>query len=1616
VPIINGTALPAVPVSSSNTDFPLTISLPDESNSVRVEWTPPPVSGKSVPKVSTPTIRIVRDTTGPQLDTVYHIKLPSGESTLILKFKEADIDTAVAKTDFVITRQKANGQFDDGVKMDISRAMATNGRTVALTTGNLPAGTYRLTVNSAFTDNVGNVAGQSGTENTPQQKTFSVDAKRSYGKHVEFPQYTPPAKTEVPASGFNPADYVTTRVSRLYYYRDAHRVAQILNRNIRSYNRAAVTAAQQRAEEARVTANEKVDARRAAERAAVRAAQQSRTAEQNLANGREVLGLAREMNQQIEDNTARIGEINGTLGNVRAAEATADTEEGKAATADNVFENANNMAVAARDTARQAKALADAADPNTPAGKQLIAEATKEDGIANGRKAEAATKKDLAEKARDKADTARAAAKELAARVEKDKIQAELGQLTDQVARHTTDLAHIGGVDAIEKNVNQMQTNVAHLRQTEIAAQEKTDVAEAEELRSQENKFIEGVNLGKTDPDTYVPGDFHSVDPVTQVSISVIGEGLLHFRGPIKGINKLRIMVNQIDSPVGQIKIGIHTIQINGEKGDKMEQVLGNIEGHIDLGRFLTNQSLNLLRRAIQTEAALIAAQSDIRGHYQVDRDRRYVYNFFGRDFIDELYAMDSEFLHTENKLLSLHSMDTSSLNRALLILALAKNDVRQRILDRFLAFGKNELAEAEFDFRRSSELRPHRTQKKIPPWNLTHLPIWNKRHREVTIHEAVLRNANQRYHFRNIRGFFDGPLCSHPDIMNPTQRHFIRMAQIFKARLIAELELQQRIIERGLIEDPSNDDEAQARALKTVHDDALKLVASAYRGLVDAGKKNLESRQLVAKTSVGIRQMQASLDALKPIRALVKSSSEKLLDEMLNSGVSKEEDIKKWFMDNSGVAARYSATLKKAIELIEMQVRLYEQASGSKWITNKQKDSLTAEYNKIVEYRKKSKESAMTTLARREDVELVAISLEGILISQKEVWTKIGRELAEFSKLSVNPYTKWSLVEESYGELVAAFESIEDAPSAVTLLNEIEAAYNSADENRSVEDRIRAAKYIARRTRLSLNQRKILDHLIDKQEDKFIDLVEGSRAHIAVIDNYLKRLAIAIEDDLKVQFYDPAFVRIRDAARSDEVTLGAVERTTILTNNRAFAKVDPSATIEFNLPPRQIAVLEMLNATKALMQDAGAVMNDPTFIAGFKMLGGGQMPSRMQTVVPGLPSSSNQATMGLVPPPSQQGQSALEQLIPPPAIYKLETGTGFEIRPVIGPDGDSVIYDFNYMYTTNIREPVRADEKHLGRIKRHFVHTQVQTSSFELREISRYQVALKVARTGKGVPGLEDLPGVGSLFKPAPSAESSIQQNVILGQTTVYPTLFDLMGLRWAPHVADLDHAGLLDADHITRGRQMVVDHFIQDEAAERFDDMLGIQDKHLEHYRPDLHHRRRAPSPKHPGGYDYDGQYKHFDGRTRGRRLPDPTGNEYERTDPRPEEMQQPAYDRYRHRPVRPERVGPAAPHNRNGARNSRQPVERAADPRRLRLGTPSGDSVGAHRNAPMRSTGNVLRAQNIEPSYRDRSRQARSHVSNQSREPMRASRAGGRVWQSSLPYRTEQTRRTVERLPRL
>lgn len=1273
------------------------------------------------------------------------------------------------------------------------------------------------------------------------------------GPYVEFSEYTNPRPF---INGFNPSDHVETRVSRLYYFRDAHRVAQLVNREAKSYNRAAVDMQQQLADKAHQIADQATDTRRAKERKASEAAKKTREAERDLkeAEARSVsaanqaAGAAADL--QVSDATAR----DTTLPDDRRANA-----QGKADSLRNVVSRLEDVAAVERQKAAAAR----------------------------------------------------------------DRVQ--------------------------------------QLRETESQATEGWQGSVAVEDRAREEQFRREVAAAHADPDTYAPGMPDSKDPVRQVSVSVIGEGLVQLRGPLKGINNIRTMINQIDAPVGQVRVSVHSVQINGEKGDRMEKVAAKIQRYIDHSRFLTLQSGEMLRKAIVQVAAEKAMQlGDMSGIAQEDRDRKYLYSFFGEDFIRELEAMDSEFLKTGNKLLSLHSMDSTSLASAMFIMGLAKNTTRMQILEVFEGMMAGELPMAEQNYFEAGLTCDGKHK------------LFSK---DCKREDFQLLSQNAK--FQSIRGMFNAEIAG-DDIMTPIQREFVRLAQIFKSRLIVEMELKQRIMERSVIEDRLGDRLAELKEAKKKEDQANALLAQAEKSVGAAQSRLVETvREVQSQVDVAkdeARDTKATADrASASTKDLLTSFEASVFASPMFGGV-KGVDRSAFEKRLLEIAGKVRATDTERSDSLERYVkdelkRLYAQGWKNLLAPLPDKDELGARFrqyrNDFIEFQKgflkilgrEMADDAQQTLAftltvndRKipvrlpekgtvlvfvnpdEDKEFIRGDLLKLISqaertrkfvdryrysgSQLEAKKRADRSLNRILKDDVSTATDDQLLNdlhrtmtvfEGYGQLVQGIlDTIEKGASGIqgamvdlakfadvrgNGAKDLSAAYNHwraserdlsqqsvdvgpelgmhfASVRKTFGDLIaqnleyEQARKTAESSRRGLDHKKFLDMLVDEMEDKFIELLEGTRAHTANIDAYIKRLMTSLDDDFNTQFYYPTFRKVREASQLWDVQMGQVETTNVLANNRGFAKVSPEATMEFDLPKRDILINEAMNGAKAMINDFGALAQDPTFLAMAKMgsgsptstQGGGAAGglSTVRNVLPGLSTDTAESVLGQQGPGGAKLGSAMESLIPDPAIYKFETGTGWEMRPVIQPDGQALVFHFTYLYTTNIREPVRADEKHLGRVKRHFVDTDVQLSNFELREISRYTVALKASRTAHGVPLFEDVPVVGVLFRPQPSAESSLQQNIILGQSTIFPTLFDLMGLRWAPVVADLDPLRLSNDEFIVRNRRRVLMNRVFDQSSSSVDEFLRIPQPER---RMDLYRSQETIPSQHPNGYDGPG-----------------------------------------------------------------------------------------------------------------------------------------------------------------
>lgn len=1242
------------------------------------------------PSATTPSTQTPTDTTPPIPSTPIVEQRGIGRAILRIQFADNDLDAASVNKDKYRVYEEHNpsggATYYTRVPVDSSVAIAGN-TIVELTVNNLHPGVHWI-VFDELEDTHGNKTPPASTtdntfspdtENSAIKRSFIVSSGSQSGEQVEYPRFLQPKAAK---SEFVPGDRVDTKVVQLYYFRDARQVVEYINRNVRDLNQAAYDEAQQFSENARKQAEKSVDDRRYQETLAVEEARKTREIERQISETREKLDEANREKIRLDQEkiNLEIAIQQMTGGSADNLEAAITALEGEIQTLTGQMATANAM--------------------TNPTLAQLT-----------DTRRQSLTKLYSMKVLKRNLDTNAAAITSTATKISN--LQGELGS----------------GDDKLPARLMTQQG-------TEISNRNKLLQAEALELRAAQEQFRREVAAGLADRNSYAAGKMTSEDPVTQTSISVVGTSRIQLRGPIKGINKICRMIHQLDSPVGQVKLGIHTVQVNGEHGDRMDFVYERINQEIAHSRFLTNTSGMLLRKAVQEVASEVALQADqgvlldpcppemadgvvtmlgdpsMSGTIQTtaeQRDRRYLYAFFGSDFIGELEEMDSELLNSENKLLSLHSMDTISLAGALFVTAHADNPIRTRIVQRFQELISGELPQRETEYVRALTHVNHHG-KSLQNRFRTAMRIDNRNDAEIYF------NANRTYHFPNTVTFFNEQVAGQ-GTLNPVQYSTVKLAQTLKAQLAAEIEYQNLVLERSLLE--SRNEEIESDAVAKLQ--ALKAQA-----------KVLESRQLTQSAQI--------IEILDSLAAKIRAVA------------------------LSGQAADKDALLQTADRL---------SAPESEGDRIKIADAF---FDSILE-------------TKATDLSAAVIDIKNALASQ-------GVPVRNQGTLS-------NILKAQYTDLATAKVH---AQQWLELRNQVKLA----------ESQYQSALRVYESAKKLLFSKRLLEQFMDEQEEKSVDLMEALRSHSSNVDNYLKRLAIAVEDDVAAQFYEPAFQRIRRVSRTWDVTLGQVETTTVLTNNRTLAKVSPAATFEFDLPQRDILLTEALSGSKALATEYGNLLKDGTFLAGASMLS--------QSPASGIVGDNAPIQQISGMPENREFGSELQKLIPDPAVYKFETGTGFEIRPIIQPDGHSIVYGFDYMYSTNVREPVRADEKHLGRIKRHFVHTDVQTSSYELREISRYTVALKASRTDRGVPLLEDIPGVGAAFRPLPSQESSLQTNIILGSSTIYPTVYDLMGLRWSQHVDELGSTSLTNQKRQQTDRRGALREQLLRTTRDQVDQTIGL------------------------------------------------------------------------------------------------------------------------------------------------------------------------------------------------
>lgn len=289
------------------------------------------------------------------------------------------------------------------------------------------------------------------------------------------------------------------------------------------------------------------------------------------------------------------------------------------------------------------------------------------------------------------------------------------------------------------------------------------------------------------------------------------------------------------------------------------------------------------------------------------------------------------------------------------------------------------------------------------------------------------------------------------------------------------------------------------------------------------------------------------------------------------------------------------------------------------------------------------------------------------------------------------------------------------------------------------------------------------------------------STPRVAAADHMLHNLLSTVERDLDKFFIQDAFDQIRQAIRENGVQFGALEHESILATNRLIARVDPNANADFELAQGTdfVQAATQLGYFLGIPKDA---LNSGATAAALGATAG---------ALEGGPDALNPWSIGGLlgalnflndSQPDQRGD-----------VYSINSGNLFKVTPVFGPSGQAMRFRFDYQATTHIQEPNGTTNRAIPQVNRHAVNTEVQLNNLRFGEISRFGLNAKMGtpdeRRGgipliKDLPVIRDIPLLGYFFRRR-GTDAVRQESLIFAQTTMYPTISDIVNLvvNKSPH-----------------------------------------------------------------------------------------------------------------------------------------------------------------------------------------------------------------------------------------
>jgi hypothetical protein len=292
---------------------------------------------------------------------------------------------------------------------------------------------------------------------------------------------------------------------------------------------------------------------------------------------------------------------------------------------------------------------------------------------------------------------------------------------------------------------------------------------------------------------------------------------------------------------------------------------------------------------------------------------------------------------------------------------------------------------------------------------------------------------------------------------------------------------------------------------------------------------------------------------------------------------------------------------------------------------------------------------------------------------------------------------------------------------------------------------------------------------------------IASSNSRVAATNEVFKKYVMAIEDDMQRQFVEPMFQLLRARLVHEAgVNVGVIQRTSILGSNRLAARVDASASAELALGQTRNDLQDVISLLNVVQAGIGLPAGGST-----SALTGDLLKAATTAAAPAAGANKTLDTAHRV-------MTTLDRLPSeaPPAIYGITTGNTFQVTPVADPSGQALRFRFDHVLSTPIREPNGTTDPQLNRIERHGVNTEVQLSNNEIRLISQFdsnaQLGLPSRRSG-GIPVLRDLPILKEIpivgwFVRRGGRAAVVQQSMILGQTTMFPTINNIIDLLTVP------------------------------------------------------------------------------------------------------------------------------------------------------------------------------------------------------------------------------------------